>query len=219
MSFADILKDNSEDIWKKILKHIFIHEISNDVLPNEKFIFYLLQDKIFLKEFCIFLDKAMKISMDENIKKWINELIYSTVNHEMKMQNDLLEMLRYTNNTKTTIQANEITLNYIFDMKKLLQDTSKLYEVISFMAPCPWTYFEIAEKIKNENRIKNEVSKKWLKFYSSDESKQQVEFLKELLNELSKELTVTDKTKMKNLFNKACQNELDFWKMSYYTVN
>ena len=58
MSFAGELKNDSIDIWNNILDHVFIQEISNDTLPKEKFIVYLLQDRIFLKEFCILLDKG-----------------------------------------------------------------------------------------------------------------------------------------------------------------
>jgi thiaminase/transcriptional activator TenA len=57
-TFSDVLKQHSIKTWNKILNHSFIKEISMDILPLDKFTFYLKQDNIFLKEFCNFLQVA-----------------------------------------------------------------------------------------------------------------------------------------------------------------
>ena len=44
--FADILKQYSIETWQKILNHRFIIELSKDILPVNKFLFYLKQDTI-----------------------------------------------------------------------------------------------------------------------------------------------------------------------------
>ncbi len=218
MSFAGELKNDSIDIWNNILDHVFIQEISNDTLPKEKFIVYLLQDRIFLKEFCILLDKGMRMTPDKNIKKWFMELIQDITKIEMKMQDELLELLRYTDyDTTVASLPNVTTLDYIYDTRKLSTEPIKLYELISFIAPCPWTYYEIANKISKENRIKDIITKRWIEFYCSDESKQQVEHITHMLNDISKDLTQNEKSVMKGYFKMACRNELDFWNMAHNT--
>lgn len=218
MSFAGELKNDSIDLWNDILDHVFIQEISNDTLPKEKFIAYLLQDRIFLKEFCILLDKGMRMTLDNNIKKWFKELIRDITKIEMKMQDELLELLRYTDyDTTVASLPNETTLDYIYDTRKLSTEPIKLYELISFIAPCPWTYYEIADKISKENRIKDTVTKRWIEFYCSDESKQQVDHITRILNDISKDLTQNEKSVMKRHFKMACRNELDFWNMAHNT--
>ncbi len=218
MSFADELKNDSVAIWNNILDHVFIQEISNDALPKEKFIAYLLQDRIFLKEFCILLDKGMRMTLDKNIKKWFKDLIQDITKIEMKMQDELLKLLRYTDyDTTVASLPNETTLDYIYDTRKLSTEPIKLYELISFIAPCPWTYYEIADKISKENKIKDIVTKRWIEFYCSDESKQQVDHFTHMLNDISKDLTQNEKSVMKRYFKMACRNELDFWNMAYNT--
>ncbi|MDN5847178.1 MAG: hypothetical protein L0H53_13000 [Candidatus Nitrosocosmicus sp.] len=218
MSFAGELKNDSIDIWNNILDHMFIQEISSDTLPKEKFIAYLLQDRIFLKEFCILLDKSMRMTLDKNIKKWFKELIRDITKIEMKMQDELLELLRYTDyDTTVASLPNETTLDYIYATRKLSTEPIKLYELISFIAPCPWTYYEIADKISKENRIKDIVTKRWIEFYCSDESKQQVDHITRMLNDISKDLTQNEKSVMKRYFKMACRNELDFWNMAHNT--
>jgi len=218
MSFAGELKNDSIDIWNNILDHVFIQEISNDTLPKEKFIVYLLQDRIFLKEFCILLDKGMRMTPDKNIKKWFRELIQDITKIEMKMQDELLELLRYTDyDTTVASLPNVTTLDYIYDTRKLSTEPIKLYELISFIAPCPWTYYEMANKISKENRVKDIITKRWIEFYCSDESKQQVEHITHMLNDISQDLTQNEKSVMKGYFKMACRNELDFWNMAHNT--
>jgi thiaminase len=62
ITFPDVLKQHSIETWNKILNHSFIIEISMDVLPVDKFTFYLKQDNIFLQEFCNFLQFAKQKS-------------------------------------------------------------------------------------------------------------------------------------------------------------
>jgi thiaminase (transcriptional activator TenA) len=223
MSFAEELKNDSIKTWKNILEHAFIQALSNDTLPKENFIVYLLQDRIFLKEFCILLENIRKLSHDKNIRKWINELIQAINENELKMQDELLEILRYSDyDTNIVSLPMETTLKYIYDMRNLSGEelsgkTSKLYELVSFTAPCPWTYYEIADKIRKENIVKDKATKKWIDFYSSYESKRQVDFIIHLINDVVNDLTAVEKFAMKNCFRKACTNELDFWDMAYQT--
>jgi thiaminase len=43
------------DSYLELHYHTFLIEISTNALPIEKFVFYLKQDRIFLIEFCSFL--------------------------------------------------------------------------------------------------------------------------------------------------------------------
>jgi len=90
ITFADKLKLNANQIWNNILSNKFINEISMDTLPLNKFVFYLRQDHIFLKEFCNFLrntKEKCKLDKDNRMKEWFDDLCNSTINLEMEMQN------------------------------------------------------------------------------------------------------------------------------------
>lgn len=216
-NFSKELKSYSIEVWNEILENRFIQELSNNTLPSKKFTFYLLQDKIFLNEFCIFLEKSSKLTNDEDTKKWMNNVVNVIVNDELRMQKELLRIAGYMNNNQTiSISPTDVTQDYIDSMKKLLKnDDNKLHRIIAFMAPCPWTYYEIAEKIKKEAVIKSAAITKWVDFYSSFESKQQVDFILHLLNDFSKDLSNDERSEMKIYFNKACKHELDFWHAAY----
>ena len=87
-------------------------------------------------------------------------------------------------------------------------------KIVSAMTPCPWTYFEIAEKLSRYD-IENDTYRKWVQFYSSSDSLMQVEDLKNILCALAKEASNKDKLLMKRYFATACNYELLFRDMAY----
>ena len=156
---------------------------------------------------------------DMDIRKWMDNVVDIIINYELKMQDELLRIIGYNDNDQTILsRLTNVTKDYIDSMKQLLainNDNNKLHRIIAFMAPCPWTYYEIAEKIKKEVMLKGDIIARWVDFYSSFESKQQVDFIIHLLNDVSKDLTNDERSEMKIYFNKACKHELDFWYAAY----
>ena len=226
-TFADELKLSVTETWKKILNHKFINEIYNDTLPIDKFIFYLKQDQIFLDEFCRFL-RMVKQKSDDNIDlvKLFDSILYSTVNFEMKMQDQIIADCSDLTSPSSDIRRNhrhllpsKTTLEYIFYLRQVSTNGS-MGECVSVIMPCPWTYLEIAQKLSKSRRIQdNQVFyKKWIRFYSSDDSYRQVNDLKKILCVLAddeEEADDKDKLAMKKHFATACRYELLFWDMAY----
>ncbi len=124
------------------------------------------------------------------------------------MQNQLLDSVgmtsllsHYTNNYSLDSNPSKMTLEYTSYLIRVSLNGG-LHEIVSAMAPCPWSYFEIAKKLsKRKQYIKTEVFRKWIDFYSSYESVRQVEDVKDILNELSRNADETDKKLMKDHFN------------------
>src|SRR2546425_9341325 len=108
MTFADTLKQHSDDTWRKILSHRFVMELSSEILPLNKFVFYLRQDHYFLKEFSKFLHSAKQKTNDNKLKEWLESLYLNTVNFEMEIQKQLLNSLPYSSSSPS------YTANYEF---------------------------------------------------------------------------------------------------------
>ncbi len=183
ITFADALKHRSIDTWQKILTHRFIMELSSDMLPPRKFVFYLKQDHYFLEEFSCFLKSSKQKTSDNMLKEWLESLYLSTVNFEMKMQKQLLNSLASLSSSSPNAITN-------------------------------WTYLEIADKLSKID-IRNEIFRNWVQFYSSNESRGQVEGIKQILNMLAEKENVKSKNVMENHFITACNYEYLFWEMAY----
>jgi thiaminase (transcriptional activator TenA) len=219
---ADELKQHHIKYWDDLLNHKFILEMAADSLPIEKFVFYLRQDHIFLKEFCTFLLIAKQKSSDQELKIWFEDLYHSTIDSEMQMQRELLLSLGISNidnnATTNTLAMAPATLNYVSFLRQVSSSSAKNLEVIvSAMAPCPWSYLEIAQKLSKSD-TKTDVYCKWMQFYSSKESQRQIEELKNILGRLYDQADESTKRLMKELFGAACKYEHDFWEMAYNSI-
>jgi thiaminase (transcriptional activator TenA) len=213
---ADELKQHHIKYWNDLLSHKFILEMAADSLPTERFSFYLRQDQIFLKEFCSFLLIAKQKSSDQELKIWFENLYHSTINSEMQMQRELLLSLGISNidNNATTMAMAPATLNYISFLRQASSSTKNLEVIVSAMAPCPWSYLEIAQKLSKSD-IKTDLYCKWMQFYSSKESQQQIKELKNILSRLYDQADESTKRLMEEYFGAACKYEYDFWEMAY----
>jgi thiaminase (transcriptional activator TenA) len=215
-AFADELRQRHIRYWNDLLNHKFILEIAGDSLPIEKFIFYLQQDHIFLKEFCVFLLNAMQKSIDQKLVTWFESLYRSTIDSEMHMQKELLLSLGISNIDNSDAAA-PATLNYSKFLRKV-SSANNPEVMISSMAPCPWSYFEIAQKLSkcnNNNNIKTNVYHKWIQFYASNESQKQVDELKNILGSMYGQAGKGKRSLMEKYFGAACKHEYEFWEMAY----
>lgn len=198
----------------------FIAEMAIDALPAEKFIFYLKQDHAFLKEFCSFLLKSRDVVENSSLKTWLVNLHQSTVEHEMQMQKQLLVSLGLSEEDIETRVLARTTKSYITFLRKVSENTS-IEEKLAAMAPCPWSYFQIASKMlmtsgSSESKIRNnKVYQRWAEFYASQKSQQQVEYLKGVLGQLYFSADKMKKLIMERSFCAACKQEYGFWKMAY----
>lgn len=212
MSFSEKLKHNNIDAWNKILNHNFITEIAENVLPIIKFIFYLKQDKIFLRAFCNLLTMASTITYDKEIKLWFEALMESTTKYEIPMQDEILQRLD-NNYLNSGVSAENVTRDYITYMNSVSK-SQDLALIVSAIGPCPWTYYEISNALIKKN-VKSKAFKKWLQFYSSNESGKQVNELKQVLNKLARNASEKKKIEMNSRFSISCNYELKFWDMAY----
>jgi len=217
ITFADEMKQHSIKRWQKILNHKFLIEISKDILPMDKFLFYLEQDNYFLQVFSRFLQSAKQKTTDYQMKEWLDGVYKSTVDFEMKMQRELLGTISsFSSNsavTKQNISPTDTILEYTHYLLQI-SSSGTINEIVSAMAPCPWTYLEIAQLL-SKHHIKNEAYRNWVQFYCSNESQKQVKELKQFLNALSENENENSKYVMKNHFDFACNYEYSFWDMAY----
>src|SRR5262249_16516682 len=151
--------------WDNILNHNFVFEIAKDILPSSKFVFYLKQDQIFLESYRNLLATTSRIADDDQTKAWLEGLLDSTSSYEMSMQIETINLLESNNFGSVQIPAEKTTQNYISYLERVA-NTKNLAIILSAMAPCPWTYYEISSTLVRKS-INSEASKQWIRFYSS----------------------------------------------------
>ena len=209
--FSDELKQSNDVVWEKILNNSFVTELTKNTLPRSKFSFYLNQDKLFLVAFYNLLSKTSAIQLDKEQKGLIESIIRG-VRQEIQMQHEVLHELGGT--ALSRIDTMHSTAHDYASYLTRVSYSKDIHLIISAIAPCPWTYYEISNSLSVSN-VKSDIIRRWLKFYSSKESTIQVNQIKEILNRMSLNVDDIKKRKMKYFFSTSCDYELQFWNMAY----
>lgn len=211
VQFSDDFKQSNEVVWKKILNNSFVAELTKNTLPRSRLIFYLHQDKLFLITFYNLLSKTSTIQLDKEQEGLIESIIQG-VRQEIQMQNDILCEL---GGTAMSISATMHPIAHDYASYLTRVGYSKdIHLIISAIAPCPWTYYEISNNLVVSN-VNSHIVRRWLEFYSSKESTIQVKHIKKILNGVFLNVDDSKTRKMKYFFSTSCDYELHFWDMAY----
>lgn len=213
--FYDVLRREADPIWEKIRGHPFIVEMSEGVLPAEKFKFYLKQDHMFLREFCRFLGIAVAKSRTIKQMRWFGFLLGATIRAEIGMQKKIAKSLGVSEQDLSSSEPAPTMKAYTSYLLRVAS-TGSLGEILASMSPCPCSYLELAEKIlSSEGLDKQPAFKEWCSFYASEESRKIVEHLIDLLDRTAEETSAVEKELMRQHFHITSRYEYLFWDMAY----
>jgi len=212
MKVSQRLREDADNIWKRIIEHPFVVELYSGSLPIDKFKFYILQDYNYLisaiRNFSIISSRADSV---EAMREIIEILWLESVS-EFKGYEEFLEKLGYTIEDAVNVEPIPVNVSYI----SFLLSTSSLKsyaESITSLLPCFWSYAEIAEYHKDKLRKNgNSLYMEWAAVYLSESYLNLVERMKKLVDNAGKEFS---HKKLKKTFITASRYEYMYWDAIY----
>ncbi|MCD6171614.1 MAG: thiaminase II [Thermoplasmata archaeon] len=208
MKITEKLYNDASKIWGKIVNHPFVIEIYSGSLPEKKFKFYALQDYNYL----VGITRAMTIiASKSDFWKMKEILILAQKEAGIELQNyeKLLKSVGLSIEEAMATEPSPTNLAYM-NYIGMIAYTGDVYEGIAGILPCFWSYQEIAKKNRYLlKKNKNSIYLKWAETYFTEEYKQIVEKMKNMLNEAKNYDAV------KKIFLTASKYEYMFWEMSY----
>ncbi|MFN7106517.1 MAG: thiaminase II [Pyrobaculum sp.] len=205
---AEELRRGVGGLWEKILRHPFVVELYAGVLPLEKFRYYLLQDYFYLVNFAKALSLAAAKAPGVGEMKMALGLAYGTVTGEMANYERLLGEAGLSVEQAVATEPNWVNRAYM----SFLLSTCALgdfYVCMAAVAPCFWTYLDIAERHREALRQnKVELYVKWASTYLTHE-------YRALVEEVKKVLAVAEARRLLPYFRTAAEYELEFWDAAY----
>jgi thiaminase (transcriptional activator TenA) len=93
-----------------------------------------------------------------------------------------------------------------------------LGEILCVLLPCPWIYWEVAERIVKEFQPKpDHPFYDWIQFYATDRIAESTKLLCEKIDKWAAEqATEAEKARMREHFELSAQMEYMFWDMAYH---
>lgn len=215
MKFTDYLINESKDIFEGYMNHQFIKEIGEGTLPKEKFLNYLIQDYIYLKDyakvFCMGVIKAD--TMDE--MKFFYKSIAGVLEAETDVHIEYMNKLGVDHKDAEHEEPNITTTSYTSYMN-MIALTKGIKEITMTLLPCTLSYSYIGKELeKRYNNLENNYYSEWIQMYAGDEYTEFTNTWIDYTNELCKDLSDSEKEKLKDIFIKSSIYEMHFWDMAY----
>jgi thiaminase/transcriptional activator TenA len=207
--FSEEAFERSREYVERFLEHRFLRELSEGKLPLKKFIFYIQQDNIFLKD----MDQARKVlaarEKSERSKN-LSSLLNSVYRHELRARRDLvskeLKIREYAQSAPTTLAYTSYLIRLAY--------TGSFEEAFTSLIPCPRLYTMIGDRYSKCPASEHRVYGKWLSIYTSSEMKNWSRKLLKMLDGLASK-NPSKKEEVMESYLTSCRYEIRFFDMAY----
>ena len=168
------------DIQNAIMKHPFIAGLGNGTLQEENFIYYVIQDTLYLREYSEILMLAGDRMEKTEHREFLNQ--QSKIVREVEMGELHLRFLAGRGIDPELQDMSFTTSAYTDHMYLHAIHGTELQAILSVL-PCYVIYLDVAENIKAVQGIPKEYAT-WIEEYSSDRYRESVEKISGIATEL-----------------------------------
>lgn len=204
---------SAETIIEKIHLHAFNQELAQGLLPADKFIFYLMQDELYLADFSRALAlTAAKLPNNQHVQQFI-EFALGAIKAEQDLHCEYIKNAQSTNCSDLIARqapACFMYTNYILRMASL----ASVEEAVASLLPCFYIYNEVGKKMLTNLKLHNPYYD-WIALYSSESFSLSVQSAINITNELASKASCALQEKMISAFVRATQLEWLFWESAY----
>ncbi|MGZ4106807.1 MAG: thiaminase II [Tumebacillaceae bacterium] len=214
--FTDTLREVADPIWRQIHEHPFVVEMGQGTLATERFAYYMVQDYLYLIEYCRLFALAAAKSPDLHTMGKFAELLHATLHVEMDLHRQYAA--KFGISVEALEQAKIAPTAHAYSRHLLhVTQNGTLAEMVTAILPCQWGYHEIAMRLKEQGGMDNgSLYTEWVAMYASDEFKSLSDWLRAWLDDLASTLTEAEQRQLVELYLTGSRYEWMFWDMSYH---
>lgn len=215
MSFSQMLREEADPIFEAIFRHPFVVGIARGELRSEQLVHYVKQDFQYLSVFARIYGLALSKCTDRKDMEMFNQQINFVLSAETHPHNNFCRLADVQYKELQTSPLLPSAHHYISHMLTVAHEGS-VGEILSVMLPCPWTYWEIGQKLNKEVKPdRNHPFFDWITFYADERVGMLTKSFCDRIDKWAKIANNQEKNRMKNHFITSCQLEYSFWEMAY----
>ncbi|GAA0114719.1 thiaminase II [Clostridium senegalense] len=215
MKFTDYLYSSSKEIWEGYKEHPFICNLAKGTLDKNKFMKYLIQDYLYLKEYAkVFCVGVVKADTMEEMKFFYSST-KGTMEDETAVHIKYLTDHGYKIEDVEKMEYNIATINYTSYMKSIAL-TGNIKEIAIATLPCTWSYNYIGKYLLEnyKDNLEKNFYRPWIEEYSSKDFNDFTDVWLEYVNKICNDLNEKEKERLKDIFVKCSLYEMEFWNMA-----
>ncbi len=205
MKYTDQLWEAIQPIYNKILEHPFIKALIRGDLEQERFLFYVEQDSLYLLDYSrVLAIIASRCEGSERILQFLDFAKYSILYEQENHKRYLAEQKRVSRQERSP--ACQGYADYL--MKTACIDS--LEEAIAAILPCFVVYERVGRHI-HDRAGKNNPYQYWIDAYVDPEFREATGKALLITDELASGASASAREKMKKAFVLATKMEYRFW--------
>ena len=194
------------DTMHSIEQYAFIQQMLDGTLPQEQFVRYLQQDKIYLKEY----SRDLYALADMMTDKAEGDFFRTTAREGMESENAMQAMLSERFGIQSDPLPVATTLRYT-NFLRHYTDTADVPIALAAVLPCYWVYNEVGKYLVAQHIDETNPYKEWIQTYGSEEMSQATDYVVALIDRFAADCSQEKQAAMRRIFAEGCALELDFF--------
>ena len=201
-----------QGIMEDIHRHPFLQEMAAGTLPSEKFVTYLEQDKIYIKNYAEEMLALAKMLPQSRLQSLFEEFAREGIAAEEALHKSLSEQFGRPEGVVTPLEG---TSEYMSHTRQFFEKPD-LALAMAAMLPCMWVYNEVGKYIISiEKGGESNPYHDWISCYSSPLMDEGVENSILLADEVAAAQSPERQALMLEAFVRAARLEWIFWNQAY----
>lgn len=210
-SFCDVLRAGSEDIWQATLQHPFLVEVEQDTLPDEKLLFYFIQNVHYIDAAIAFNAEAAAKAPDAQSREFALRLLDFGRN-EVPRQREYVRRLRQTVTASFDPGLAPTTRAYTNHLRALASYGTSL-DLFVGLLPCEWTYSEFGSRLAPV--VRHPVHVDWLATFGGADHNDMNTQYQGIIDHLVADAGPARRAELSQVFKTSIRYEWMFWQMAY----
>lgn len=195
--------------WRANLTHPFVRGIGTGTLPKRKFLYFLVQDYVFLIDFSRVL--ALASAKAERLPEMTRfaELLHATLATEMELHRRLCAREGMPRATLERTEPSPTTRAYTDFLVRTAHERDPA-GLVAALLPCIWGYAEVGQTLRGRGLPRIRRYAEWIETYASAEYIGLSEWCRSLYDRIGR-ATAADRA----LFRTAVRYEIRFWEAAW----
>lgn len=211
--FTAVLWRAIDPIFAAIRDHPFVTGLTDGTLDRRSFMFYAVQDALYLTEFARALSVAAARAPQEGWIVTFNEHAAGALKVERMLHESFFrdvglseEAVRSTPMAPTNVAYTSYLLAVAY--------ARPFHELVAALLPCYWIYWEVGKALAARGSREG-LYQRWIETYAADEFGGLVDTVLRLTNEQADALDAGARAAMTHHFVTTSRYEWMFWEMGY----
>lgn len=213
MSWTKKAWEASLPIYERIIAHPFIKELSEGTLATERFVNYIAQDEIYIKNY----GEEMMILADMLPEGPMQQMFRAYAKEGMEAEGAMHQLLIDRFGIDTAVEPSPVTAGYMAHTRKHINSGS-LPHSLAAMLPCMWIYNEVGLYIYRHRNPNPNPYAEWVATYASADFTDGTKAVLEMCDRIAAEATEEVRQEMMEAYMVAAEYEWAFWDWAYQSV-